>query len=63
MRSWLIYAGAVVVSVVVLWLLATGFPAASYWIFLIGTPIIVVGAALGAKLVQLRNRAARADDS
>lgn len=61
MRSWLIFIGSVVAALVVLALLATSFPSASSIIFLIGTPIVVVGAGLGAKLVQRRNRALRGE--
>lgn len=60
MRSWLIFIGSVVAALVLLALLATSFPSASS-IFLIGTPIVVVGAGLGAKFVQRRNRALRCE--
>jgi hypothetical protein len=56
MRSWLIYIGIVTAALVILALLATGFPSASPTIFLIGTPVVVAGAGLGAKFVQRRTR-------
>lgn len=58
MRSWLIYIGLVIAALVLLGLLATGFPSISPGIFLGGTPIVVIGAGLGAKFVQQRNEAA-----
>lgn len=61
MRSWLILIGTVIAALVLLALLATGFPSASPTIFLIGTPIVVVGAGVGAKFVQRRNRALRSE--
>lgn len=62
MRSWLIFTGVVVAALVLLALLATGFPSASSTIFLIGTPVVVVGAGLGAKFVQRRNRTMRSEN-
>lgn len=59
MRSWLIFIGSVGAALILLALLATGLPSASPMIFLIGTPIVVIGAGLGAKFVQRRNRALR----
>ncbi|QNA93601.1 MULTISPECIES: hypothetical protein [unclassified Microbacterium] len=59
MRSWLLFIGSVVAALILLALLATGFPSASPIIFLIGTPIVVVGAGLGAKFVQRRIAARR----
>ncbi len=56
MRPWSIFMENVVAALVLLALLATGFPSASPIIFLIGIPIVVVGAGLGAKFVQRRNR-------
>lgn len=61
MQCWLIFIGSVIAALVLLALLATGFPSASPEIFLIGTPIVVVGAGLGAKFVQRRNRALRSE--
>lgn len=62
MRSWLIFTGIVVTALTLLALLATRFPSASPIIFLIGTPIIIIGAGLGAKFVQRRNRALRGEN-
>lgn len=62
MRSWLIFTGIVVAILTLLVLLATGFPSASSTIFLIGTPIVVVGAGMGAKFVQRRNRTMRSEN-
>jgi uncharacterized protein YacL len=61
MRSWLIFTGLVIATLVALWLLATGFPSMSSGIFLVGTPIVVVGTALGAKFVQRRNKTLRSE--
>lgn len=61
MHSWLIFTGIVVAILTLLVLLATGFPSASSTILLIGTPIVVVGAGLGAKIVQRRNRTMRSE--
>lgn len=47
---------SVFAALLALSLLATSFPALASWIFLAGTPAVVVGAALGAKLVQLREK-------
>lgn len=62
MHSWLIFTGIVVAILTLLVLLATGFPSASSTILLIGTPIVVVGAGLGAKIVQRRNRTMRSEN-
>lgn len=61
MRSWMIYIVLVVATIAVLWLLATSFPSISTGVFLVGTPIVVVGAGLGAKLVQSRRKAVRSE--
>ncbi|MFY9713357.1 MAG: hypothetical protein WAK00_07780 [Microbacterium sp.] len=63
MRSWLIYILLVIAALVALVLLATGFPSISSGVFVIGTPIVVVAAGLGAKFIQRRNRSARAKTS
>jgi hypothetical protein len=54
MRPWLLFVVLVAGALVVLWLLMSAFPAASDRFFTIGTPIVGVGAALGAKGLQRR---------
>lgn len=61
MRSWLIYIGVVLLALVALVLLATSLPSVSTEVFLVGTPIVVLCAGLGAKFVQRRNKTARGE--
>ncbi|MEV8176342.1 hypothetical protein [Microbacterium sp. NPDC079176] len=63
MRSWLIYIILVGAALAALALLATSFPSVASGVFLIGTPIVVVAAGLGAKFVQRRNKSAHAKTS
>lgn len=60
-RPWLILTGLVIAAIVALWLLANGLPSMSPGIFLVGTPIVVVGAGCGALFVQRRNKRVRGD--
>lgn len=57
MRTCLLFLLVVVAALATLLAIASGFPAASSAVFLIGTPIVVIGAGLGAKVVnEMRKR-------
>lgn len=56
MRLWFILLTLVFAAVLGMWMLANGFPQVSNWIFIVGTPILVIGAGVAAKFVQRRKR-------
>jgi len=60
MRSWLLYITIVIAALVAVLLIANWLPAASSAVFSIGTPVIVIGAGLGAKYVKERRKGRRA---
>ena len=60
MRSWLLYIAIVIAALVGLLVIADWLPAASTVVFSIGTPVIVIGAGLGAKYVKERLKGRRA---
>ncbi|PPI25278.1 hypothetical protein C5D34_08390 [Rathayibacter sp. AY1B1] len=62
LRPWLLFGAVVAAALVVLWLLMTAFPASSDRLFLIGSPILILGAALGAKGLQRRGTGRREEE-
>ncbi|WP_423921359.1 hypothetical protein ACPEEZ_00630 [Frigoribacterium sp. 2-23] len=59
MRAWLLYIAIVVLALVALIVVAHSFPGASPTAFYVGTPILVIGAGVGAKFVKERRRVRR----
>lgn len=52
MRSWLGFIGLVLAALVVMLPIAYALPAASTLVFSIGTPVVVIGAGLGANYIK-----------
>jgi hypothetical protein len=52
MRAWLLYVLVVIAALAALLAIASSFPRASSAVFFVGTPVVVIGACLGAKLVR-----------
>jgi len=52
MRDWIVYAGCVLVGFVGLVAAMSLFPSATHTTFAVGTPVLVVGAGLGARAVR-----------
>lgn len=59
MRAWLLYILIVVTALAALLAIAYSFPEASSAVFCIGTPVVVIGAGLGAKFVRETRRGRR----
>jgi hypothetical protein len=59
MRAWLLYILIVTAALAALLAIASSFPAASSAVFFIGTPVVVIGAGLGAKFVGETRRSQR----
>jgi hypothetical protein len=60
MRAWLLYLLIVIAALGALLAIASSVPKASTSVFLIGTPVVVIGAGLGAKFVRESRRSRRA---
>ena len=60
MRAWLLYALIVIAALAALLAIASSLPTASSAAFFIGTPVVVMGASLGAKCVKEARRGRRA---
>lgn len=59
MRAWLLYILIVLAALAALLAIAYSLPAASLAVFCIGTPVVVIGAGLGAKFVMEARRGRR----
>ena len=60
MRAWLLYLLIVIAALTALLTIASSAPETSSAAFLIGTPVVVIGASLGAKFVSESRRSRRA---
>ncbi|WP_157813901.1 hypothetical protein [Microbacterium sp. BR1] len=63
MRSWLVLGVVVALAVVLLATLTAALPSAAPWVTIIGMPVVIVGAGLGAKFVQRRGAAERRESA
>ena len=52
MRAWLLYTLIVIAALAALLAIASSLPTASTTVFFISTPVVVIGASLGAKCVK-----------
>lgn len=59
MHAWLLYILTVIAALAALLAIASSAPEASSAVFLIGTPVVVIGAGLGAKFVRATRRSQR----
>lgn len=59
MRAWLLYLLIVIAALAALLAIAYSLPTASSAVFCIGTPVVVIGAGLGAKFVRATRRSQR----
>ncbi|MBF4592022.1 hypothetical protein [Curtobacterium sp. VKM Ac-1395] len=59
MRAWLLYLLIVIAALAALLAIASSAPEASSAVFVIGTPVVVIGAGLGAKFVLEARRGRR----
>ena len=59
MRAWLLYLLIVIAALAALFAIASSAPGASAAVFLLGTPVVVIGASLGAKFVRETRRGRR----
>lgn len=60
MRAWSLLVPIVLAALATMLTIAYAFPGASSAVFLIGTPIVVVGASLGARFVSESRKRRRA---
>ncbi|OIH96549.1 hypothetical protein [Curtobacterium sp. MCBA15_001] len=63
MNAWLLYILIVIAALAALLAIAHGLPSASSSVFFIGTPVVVIGAGLGAKFVKETRKSRRAHRS
>jgi len=59
MRAWLLYLLIVLAALVILLVIADALPWATSTVFFIGTPVVVLGASLGAKFIKETRRPRR----
>lgn len=59
MRAWLLYILLVIAALAALLTIASSLSSASSAVFMIGTPVVVIGASLGAKFVVEKQRGRR----
>jgi hypothetical protein len=59
MRAWLLYTLIVIAALAALLAIAHSFAKASSTVYVIGTPVVVIGASLGAKFVREARRGRR----
>jgi hypothetical protein len=59
MRAWLLYLLIVIAALAALLAIAHSLSEASSTVFLIGTPVVVIGASLGGKFVRDARRGRR----
>ncbi|WP_258368862.1 hypothetical protein [Curtobacterium sp. MCBD17_030] len=52
MRAWLLYTLVVITALAALLAIGDSFPKPSSVVFFVGTPVVVIGAGLGAKFVR-----------
>ena len=63
MRAWFLYVATVVCALAALLLVANALPALSSGVFVVGTPVLICGAGLGAKFVKEVRRRGRGFDN
>ena len=59
MRTWLLYLLIVLAALVILLVIAYALPGATSTVFFIGTPVVVLGASLGAQFTKETRRPRR----
>lgn len=59
MRAWLLCILPVITALAALLTIAYSFPKSSSVVFFIGTPVVVIGASLGAKFIKEARRGRR----
>lgn len=62
MRAWFLYVATVICALAALLMAASAFPTLSSGVFVVGTPVVICGAGLGAKFVKEARRRGRGPD-